>query len=471
MVSAEKWELLAREVLERLLSADIETACIGLRAAIHSPHFEVETFSRILGNLKRLNAQNQLSFHSQVVLDNTLKILEWLLRENEAIRQHYAVRHAEYDPILTAGLMAKNPLTRRAYSAAVETIIEESADEHFDIFEPFFRLVYGNFEKCDKSTLSLEYFELYSKLLEVLKLHPELLQKLSLNWLILTRSMIALFLAHRSTETGLNSPPDQVAQGFLRILRKLLDPSTVQEHLPLVRFLFQQSLFPESGQNKLKNGRSRKEAYELLYEICAVGENSPGLRELFGAGFKNVYKKMSASKATSSYGFSSYFYSYNEARSELGYAGIRNLGCICYMIAMLQQLFMTQSFRSLLLMAEDGAAPCLARKGGKEVDDNLLHQLQNMFANLELTERQDYNPDEFCFSFKDFEGMPVNVSVQQDAQEFLNLFFDKLETALKPTPFRRILEDAFGGKTCNQTVCSNCKAVNERLENFYPLSL
>ena len=29
----------------------------------------------------------------------------------------------------------------------------------------------------------------------------------------------------------------------------------------------------------------------------------------------------------------------------------------------------------------------------------------------------------------------------------------------------------FGGKTCQQTVCSNCKSVNQRLENFYPLSL
>ena len=53
----------------------------------------------------------------------------------------------------------------------------------------------------------------------------------------------------------------------------------------------------------------------------------------------------------------------------------------------------------------------------------------------------------------------------------MNLFFDKIETSLKPTPFKRILEDVFGGKTCNQTVCSNCKAVNERFEPFYPLSL
>lgn len=81
---------------------------------------------------------------------------------------------------------------------------------------------------------------------------------------------------------------------------------------------------------------------------------SPGLQMLFDAGFKSVYKKMSANKSSSySYSYSSYFYSYNEARSELGYAGIRNLGCICYMISMLQQLFMTQSFRSLVLMADD----------------------------------------------------------------------------------------------------------------------
>lgn len=114
-------------------------------------------------------------------------------------------------------------------------------------------------------------------------------------------------------------------------------------------------------------------------------------------------------------------------------------------------------------MAEDGQPECFVKKGVKEVDDNLFHQLQTMFANLELTERQDYTPDDFCFAFKDFEGQPVNVSVQQDSQEFLNIFFDRIETALKETPFKHIVEDVFGGKICNQTVCSNCKAVNERL--------
>ena len=92
---------------------------------------------------------------------------------------------------------------------------------------------------------------------------------------------------------------------------------------------------------------------------------------------------MSAQKSSSShYSYYPSFYSYNEARSELGYAGIRNLGCVCYMISMMQQLFMTQCFRSLVLMADDGEPECLVKKGSKELDDNLFHQLQSMFANL-----------------------------------------------------------------------------------------
>ena len=39
VVASEKWELLTSDLLERVLSTDIETSCIGLRAAIHSPNF------------------------------------------------------------------------------------------------------------------------------------------------------------------------------------------------------------------------------------------------------------------------------------------------------------------------------------------------------------------------------------------------------------------------------------------------
>jgi hypothetical protein len=45
----------------------------------------------------------------------------------------------------------------------------------------------------------------------------------------------------------------------------------------------------------------------------------------------------------------------------------------------------------------------------------MLHQLQKLFAHLEVSERMDYNPFEFCYTFKDFDGQPTNTAEQKDA--------------------------------------------------------
>lgn len=76
---------------------------------------------------------------------------------------------------------------------------------------------------------------------------------------------------------------------------------------------------------------------------------------------------------------------------------------------------------------------------GKKIDDNVLHQLKYMFAALELSDRSFYDPSDFCFSFKDFEGKPINVRIQQDSQEFLNMLFDRLENMLRPTSQKYLL--------------------------------
>ena len=144
------------------------------------------------------------------------------------------------------------------------------------------------------------------------------------------------------------------------------------------------------------------------------------------------------------------------------------------MNAMLQQFFLSTTFRNAILLSNDNEAANLVQYSEKSnymVDDNILHQFQKMFAFLQLSDRVDYNPFEFCFSFKDPFGQSVNVGVQQDAQEFLNMIFDKLETSLKNTPFKHILEGFYGGKNCTQLVCSGCKNVKSRDENFYNLSI
>ena len=110
---------------------------------------------------------------------------------------------------------------------------------------------------------------------------------------------------------------------------------------------------------------------------------------------------------------------------------------------------MIPSFRYEILKADDHAPEDMVEYKGKMVDDNVLHQFQRMMAHLELSERQEYNPFDFCFSFKDFDGNPTNTSIQQDCQEFLNILFDRLENMLRPTPQKYLLQSVFGGKTCS----------------------
>lgn len=153
------------------------------------------------------------------------------------------------------------------------------------------------------------------------------------------------------------------------------------------------------------------------------------------------------------------------------FVGLQNLGCICYLNSMLQQFFMIPAVRYNLLCVDDGEPEQISEYKGEKVDDNMLHQLQKLMANLELSERTDYNPWEFCFAFKEFDGAPTNTAEQKDAQEFLNVAFDRLENALKGTTRDQLLQSVFRGKTCSQLVCAECGKCKNRLEDFYNLSL
>jgi ubiquitin carboxyl-terminal hydrolase 34 len=132
---------------------------------------------------------------------------------------------------------------------------------------------------------------------------------------------------------------------------------------------------------------------------------------------------------------------------------------------------MIPTFRYNLLSIDDHLPEDIKEYKGQKVDDNVLHQLQKLMAHLELSERQDYNPFEFCFAFKDLDGNPTNTGEQKDAQEFLNLSFDRIENLLKSTSRKYLLQSVFGGQTCSQVVCLECGTCKNRIEDFYNLSL
>ncbi len=112
-------------------------------------------------------------------------------------------------------------------------------------------------------------------------------------------------------------------------------------------------------------------------------------------------------------------------RSFTGYAGLKNLGNICYINSMMQQLYMNKNFRYLILRIKDYQPEKFALYKEKMYDDNILHQLQKIFAYLELTSRADYVPTGFCLAYKPF-SESVNIMIQQDVQQFVSMFFDQL---------------------------------------------
>eukprot|EP00828_Plagiopyla_frontata_P048501 TRINITY_DN9313_c0_g1_i4.p3 TRINITY_DN9313_c0_g1~~TRINITY_DN9313_c0_g1_i4.p3 ORF type:complete len:353 (-),score=60.67 TRINITY_DN9313_c0_g1_i4:149-1207(-) len=138
------------------------------------------------------------------------------------------------------------------------------------------------------------------------------------------------------------------------------------------------------------------------------------------------------------------------------------------MSSMIQQFYINKTFKYSIMYAEDNKPlkPATGRKNEPISDDNILHQLQRIFGYLDLSDRQDFNPLELCFSYKDYSQSPVNVMIQQDAYEFINLFFAQLENGLKDTPFKSIIDSIYGGTYMTTFECGECKKKKSREENF-----
>lgn len=182
-------------------------------------------------------------------------------------------------------------------------------------------------------------------------------------------------------------------------------------------------------------------------------------------------------------------------RSPVGYVGLRNMGCTCYMnryslsmcsfvmfsthilyivCSLLQILYMMPSIRRGVLETPIASSDPVVLK------DNLAYQLQVMFQHLQHSTRKAFSPDGWVYSYKDESGNPINVVQQQDAQEFLQKLCERVEKDLltpqdgtSQSTSRPLLQGAFGGVLCDQMINDSCEenSIRENAQDFVCVSL
>jgi len=231
-------------------------------------------------------------------------------------------------------------------------------------------------------------------------------------------------------------------------LRELLGASSGKEGLlqNIVDSLFEMPAelssfsYSESGATggnsppKCKSPQSRAAAFKLLAEMCK--DNVTNALRVASLLEPNHFVSHSGKLNPGTWDFVP---AEKAVKSKsIGYVGLRNLGCICYMNASMQQLFMIPRLRHNILSIENYK--------NEDLRQDIVFQLQYIFSHLQETEKQQVDPKPFTDIWMDETGKkPINVGKQEDASAFVIRLIDRIDDSVKGTPNRDCFREVLGG--------------------------
>lgn len=143
-------------------------------------------------------------------------------------------------------------------------------------------------------------------------------------------------------------------------------------------------------------------------------------------------------------------------RSNVGYAGLRNLSNTCYLNSLTTQLFMNIEFRDFILNLH--IADPVAQK--------LLFETQKLFTWMQETWRKSIEPHDFVESIQTYDNEQIDVTVQMDVDEFYNLLFDRWEAQILDPEMKKSFRSFYGGQLVQQIKSMECDHISEREEPF-----
>ena len=339
---------------------------------------------------------------------------------------------------------------------------------HFELLaERLLRiLVQSVFEECVNPTLESRCADFLNFLAQIIKeINMSVLETLMPNIDVLIQQICQVIITRPTKEMSQNDS-DVLLDGLFVVLTNLLgrlpdQKKTVGEQL--THYLIHDCLFeiPHGSKRspKCKAYQTRQNCLNLLQ--CLVCDCLENLHIILD--YTANLNDSQAWRTNKENDWSIKLY--EDEKSTTGRVGIKNLGCICYMNSLNQQLFMIPGFRNDILSIKD------PNNDNLPDEDNMFLQWQNLFAGLLLSQKMSVNPKQFCHAFKDWEGQSVNVLVQMDAEEYFLMFMDKLESAIKGTPQAKTIQYHFGGKFASEIICKTCPHFYERAEDFLSLGV
>ena len=182
---------------------------------------------------------------------------------------------------------------------------------------------------------------------------------------------------------------------------------------------------------KCKNNNTRDRCLDLLNILCI--NNIEGIYILIRYLKEHLSETFWRTPRRTDW----YITVHQQERSLTGFVGLKNIGCICYMNSIMQQLFMIPTFRKAILEVED------SNFGKEPTDENVLHQIKMIFGGLMEMEKQYFNPKKFCSAFKDIDGSSIDPMVQKDVDEFFNMAIDRIENLVKGKKEDKVIKNLF----------------------------
>lgn len=410
----------------------------------------IDVLSFIENLIKIIEIQIDRADASETLIEKTLNLLIALARHRSDIYSEIYGKNVFKNLILSTLLKSQSFSLRETIKNSIQTLLCSLPNSLKGAVMPnqyFWNII----SKGLPTTSNPDCQEFFDLALAVLESNPEV-----------SSSFLPSLIGYLTNkEIDESQCQDKVVTGYLRLITFLIRKSPFSSNNGLIRYVYNCLFDLDFSGDVLKfrktpplfkHPNTRNAAFNLL--ILLYQQNSENMIFLTEkiALHHVPYNLLRAREFESN------------RKSLTGFVGLRNFGCTCYMNSLMQQLFMIKPFCDGILEVEYESTQSLS--------DNLLYQMQVLMANLKFSEKQCFEPRGICNTFK-IDGEIVNVRIQQDADEFLNLLFDKLEELLKETQYPMLIRSIIGGNIVHEIKSKeeNFPYEGEREEHFFRLSL